>query len=96
MQYLYVYIFERSISWRYASSFIVRSSAIPTKALNISSGVTYLPFSRILNSFLFVFLDLTFFRCVVKHGKAWTLNISYRGFVSLWKFQVLFLIRSEM
>ena len=56
MQHLYVYIFERSVIWRYLSSFIVRSSIIPTKLSNIWFGVTYLPFSRILNCFLFAFL----------------------------------------
>ena len=70
LYYLYVYIFERSISWRYSSSLIVRSTAIPTKASNIWSGVTYLPFSRILNCFLFVFFELTFCRYVLKHDKA--------------------------
>ena len=93
MQHFYVYIFERSMIWRYSSSFIARSSAIPTKASNIRS--TYLPFSRILNRFLFVFFYVTFYRYVLKAGTAWTLKLCYTRFFSLWKLQVLFLIRSE-
>ena len=81
--------------WRYSSSFIVRSSVILTKTSNIWSGITYLPFFRILNCFLFAFFYLTFCRYALKHDKAWTLKMSYTRLVSLWKLQVLFLIRSE-
>ena len=56
---------------------------------------SYLPFPRTLNCILLVLFDLTSSRYVPKNGKAWTLKMPYTGFVSLWKLQVILLIRSE-
>ena len=55
---------------------------------------TYL-FLKFWTAFCLFFFYVTFYRYVLKAGTAWTLKLCYTRFFSLWKLQVLFLIRSE-